>query len=122
MTEIEYFARLGSMLGYYTFREDTCNGANRPMDLTWWDSDSDEYYEDFILHLERENLFIKDEETLDKLFCQREYIPSNVIGIINVTDVDRIEYLMAVTKRTCQVNNAFAYIQNIFLRKTTKVL
>lgn len=26
MTEIEYFSRLGSMLGYHPFTEDTCNG------------------------------------------------------------------------------------------------
>lgn len=37
MTEIEYFSRLGSMPGYHPFTEDTCNGKNRPMDLTWWD-------------------------------------------------------------------------------------
>jgi hypothetical protein len=55
------------MLGYHPFTEDTCNGENRPMDLTWWGSPKHEYWHDFILHMERENLFNKDEETLEKL-------------------------------------------------------
>lgn len=66
MTEIEYFSRLGSMLGYYPFTEDTCNGSVRPMDLSWWGSFDGEYWHDLVLHLERENWFKKDEETLDK--------------------------------------------------------
>jgi hypothetical protein len=33
MTEIEYFSRLGSILGYYPFTEDTGDGSYRPMTL-----------------------------------------------------------------------------------------
>lgn len=106
MTEIEYFSRLGSMLGYHSFTEDTCNGYNRAMDLTWWDNFGGEYWDDLILHLERENYFDKDEETLDKLFCEREYTPSNVIGILNARDPNRIDELMSIATRTCKVGNA----------------
>lgn len=106
MTEIEYFSRLGSMLGYHPFTEGTCNGKNRAMDLTWWGSFDNDYWHDFILHLERENLFKKDEETLDKLFCEREYVPSNVIGIINVRNRDRIDYLIKIAEATCKIENA----------------
>ncbi|TWI59642.1 hypothetical protein IQ10_00062 [Halalkalibacter nanhaiisediminis] len=35
MSEIEYFSRLGLMLGYWSYTEDTTNGTYRPMDLTW---------------------------------------------------------------------------------------
>ncbi|MED1745749.1 hypothetical protein [Brevibacillus borstelensis] len=106
MTEIEYFSRLGSMLGYHPFTEDTCNGKNRAMDLTWWGSFDNDYWHDFILHLERENLFKKDEETLDKLFCEREYVPENVIGIMNVRNRDRIDQLVQMSKATCKIQNA----------------
>lgn len=108
MTEIEYFSRLGSMLGYHPFTEDTCNGAYRPMDLTWWgDYDStDGYWNDFVLHLERENLFNKDVETLEKLFAEREYVPNNVIGIMNVQNKDRIDHLIRLTKKMSSVENA----------------
>ncbi|WP_080833568.1 hypothetical protein [Cohnella massiliensis] len=106
MTEIEYFSRLGSMLGYHPFTEDTCGRTSRPMDLSWWGSFDGEYWHDLILHLERENLFQKDEETLDKLFCDRDYIPTNVIGIMNVQNRDRIDELIEVAKRTCKIANA----------------
>jgi hypothetical protein len=106
MTEIEYFSRLGSMLGYYPFTEDTCNGSVRPMDLSWWGSFDGEYWHDLVLHLERENLFKKDEETLDKLFCERECMPANVIGIMNVQNQDRIAELIAMARRTCKITNA----------------
>lgn len=106
MTEIEHFSRLGSMLGYFPFTEDTCNGQNRPMDLTWWDNWDGEYWNDFVLHLERENYFKKDEETLEKLFCEREYSPSNVIGIMNVRNKERIETLLTQAKTICNVENA----------------
>jgi hypothetical protein len=105
MTEIEYFSRLGSMLGYHPFTEDTCDGTYRPMDLTWWGNYDDEYWHDFVLHLERENLFNKDEETLDKLFCDREYIPKNVIGIMNVRNKEKIAELVKISKATCKINN-----------------
>ena len=44
IAEIEYFSRLGSMLGYFSFTEDTCNGSYRAMDLTWWENDNEEYW------------------------------------------------------------------------------
>ncbi|WP_214626578.1 hypothetical protein [Paenibacillus agaridevorans] len=106
MTEIEYFSRLGSMLGYHPFTEDTYNGKNRPMDLTWWNNFDGEYWNDLVLHLERENLFNKDEETLDKLFCNREVIPMNAIGIMNVRNFERIVELVDKAKATCMIENA----------------
>lgn len=106
MTEIEYFSRLGTMLGYHPFTEDTCDGTSRPMDLSWWGSFDKEYWHDLILHMERENSYKKDEETLDKLFCDREYTPMNVIGIMNVSNQDTINELIATAKRTCQIDNA----------------
>ncbi|KUP22073.1 hypothetical protein [Paenibacillus sp. DMB5] len=105
MTEIEYFSRLGSMLGYHSFTEDTCNGQNRPMDLTWWDNDDGEYWQDFILHLERENLFKKDEETLEKILTSREYVPNNAIGIMNVLNRNRINELVSIAIATCEIPN-----------------
>lgn len=106
MTEIEHFSRLGSMLGYFPFTEDTCNGENRPMDLTWWDNFDGEFWNDFVLHLERENYFNKDEETLEKIFCEREYTPSNIIGIMNVRNHERIEELISLSKLMCKSDNA----------------
>jgi hypothetical protein len=94
------------MLGYHSFTEDTVDATNRPMDLTWWDNYDGEGWNDFILHMERENFFKKDEETLGKLFFDREYIPANVIGIINVRDTERIDELLAIAKRTCKIANA----------------
>lgn len=105
MSEIEYFSRLGSMLGYDPFTEDTINGTYRPMDLSWWDNWDGEYWNSHILHLERENYFKKDIETLDKLLKHDE-IPLNVIGILNVKDCVRIEELLDYTKKKCNVENA----------------
>jgi hypothetical protein len=65
-----------------------------------------EYWYDLILHLERENLPDKDEITLDKLFCDREVRPLNVIGIMNVPCKDRIKELLRIAKATCKVDNA----------------
>lgn len=93
------------MLGYLPFTEDTCGGENRPMDLTWWGSYDGEYWHDLILHLERENLFPKDQETLDKLFCDREYVPINAIGIMNVRSKERVEELVKIAKATCRIEN-----------------
>lgn len=94
MSEIHYFSALGSMLGYHPFTEDTCDGTYRPMDLTWWGGYKNDYWHDFVLHMERENLYAKDKETLDKLFAEREYRPVNTIGIMNVKDSKRIEELL----------------------------
>ena len=106
MTEIEYFSRLGSMLGYYPFTEDTCDGTYRPMDLTWWGNHDDDYWHDFVLHLERENFYQKDEETLEKLFAEREVIPTNAIGIINVPHKERIDYLLQIMEKFSKVKNS----------------
>lgn len=106
MTEIEYFSRLGSMLGYFPFTEDTCNGSYRPMDLTWWDNYDGEYWYNFILHLERENLFKKDYETLEKLFDKREMVPENVIGIITVPNTYRMNELIKLAQGMCKIENA----------------
>jgi hypothetical protein len=76
------------------------------MDLTWWGSYENEYWHDFILHLERENLFKKDEETLYKLFGDREFVPANAIGIMNVRNHDRIDELLQIAKTTCKIENA----------------
>ncbi|MCY6354382.1 hypothetical protein [Clostridium sp. ZS2-4] len=103
--EIDYFTQLGEMLGYFSFVEDTKPnkdyGRSRPMDLAWWKSDEridKECFTKLVLHLERENLWNKDIETLDKLFCKTEekYIPTNVIGIQNVESVSRIKYLNGI--------------------------
>ncbi|WP_096202951.1 hypothetical protein [Bacillus sp. FJAT-45350] len=118
MTEIEYFSRLGSMLGYYPFTEDTCDGTCRPMDLSWWGNFDGEYWYDLILHMERENLFKKDVETLDKLFCDREYIPKNVIGILNVRNKERIDELVKSAQSTCKIDNALLIFKTY---STTKV-
>lgn len=106
MSEIEYFSRLGSMLGFHPFTEDTCDGTYRPMDLTWWGNYDEDYWHDFVLHLERENFFNKDEETLKKLFDKREHVPHNVIGIINAPNKDRIDHLVTVTKKISSIENA----------------
>src|SRR5690606_38054676 len=73
--EIEYFANLGEALGYDAFIEDSkpdkTKGRSRPMDLSWWKWDSridQESYVSLILHLERENQWDKDIDTIDKLF------------------------------------------------------
>ncbi|WP_309119915.1 hypothetical protein [Paenibacillus sp.] len=108
MTEIEYFSRLGSMLGYYPFTEDTCNGKRRAMDLTWWGSYSyeEDYWHDFVLHLERENYFKKDEETLDKLFADEEPTPRHAIGILNVRNGARADELLKRAKSMCRLDEA----------------
>jgi hypothetical protein len=100
--EIEYFAKLGEYLGYDSFVEDYKPnlklGRSRPMDLSWWKYDArkneDEYIK-LVLHLERENLWTKDEETIEKLFSKTEeaYVPDYVIGIQNVGNKERIGIL-----------------------------
>ncbi|QIZ08467.1 hypothetical protein HFZ78_18580 [Priestia megaterium] len=106
MAEIEYFSRLGSMMGYLPFTEDTCNSTYRAMDLTWWDDFDGKYWHDFILHLERENIFKKDFETLEKLFSNREPVPQNVIGIMSIKNEARIEELVIEAKIMCKIKNA----------------
>lgn len=97
--EIDYFANLGEMLGYFAFIEDSkpdkIKGRSRPMDLSWWHWDErkdKEYFTGLILHLERENSWNKDIETIEKLFSitDNAYSPHNVIGIQNVQNEERI--------------------------------
>lgn len=111
MADINYFARLGSMLGFWAFTEDTADGSNNPMDLTWWDDLVDKgditEWETFVLHLEKENLYKKDKETLNKLFKYNiELNPQNVIGIVNVLNKERIEQLLKYAKKICKHENA----------------
>lgn len=107
MTEIEYFSRLGSMMGYDPFTEDTCNGSYRPMDLTWWDNFEDDQWNDFILHLERENYFNKDVDTLHKLFDERDMLsPQNAIGILKVQTEEKMEELIVKAKQMSKLENA----------------
>lgn len=106
--EIEYFANLGEMLGFTAFVEDSkmdkVKGRSRPMDLSWWKWDvtvSQEEDAYLALHLERENLWNKDEDTIEKLFSETEegFIPHNVIGIQNVVSVERMEYLNTIVRQ-----------------------
>jgi len=107
--EIDYFASLGESLGFISFVEDTKPnhdyGRSRPMDLAWWKWDervSSELFQELVLHLERENLWNKDFETIEKLFCKtdKSFLPTQVIGIINVECKERINELQTeVIKR-----------------------
>lgn len=115
--EIDYFANLGEMLGFHVYVEDSkpdkSKGRSRPMDLAWWRWDeriNKEHYVGLILHLERENLWNKDVETIEKLFSKtdEEYIPHNVIGIQNIESASRIEPLnrLVIRKNREQGSNA----------------
>jgi hypothetical protein len=115
--EIDYFANLGEMLGYDAFIEDSKfdkgKGRSRPMDLSWWKWDArfdDEHFLYLALHLERESVWDKDVDTIEKLFSQTDvnYIPHNVIGIQFVESLERIAYLndLIVIKNKNQKSNA----------------
>jgi hypothetical protein len=114
--EIDYFATVGEMLGYFTFVEDAkfdkTKGRSRPMDLSWWKWDArvdSENYEYLSLHLERENQLNRDTETIQKLFFKtnKDYIPHNVIGIQFVDSEERIKYLneLILKKNNVQKSN-----------------
>ncbi|MFJ7849193.1 hypothetical protein ACIQZM_11450 [Peribacillus sp. NPDC097206] len=114
--EIDYFANLGEMLGFDSFIEDTkfdkTMGRSRPMDLSWWKYDGRVDEENFLylaLHLERESIWTKDMETIEKLFSDTEegFIPHNVIGIQYIESVDRMESLneLIVQKNVVQNSN-----------------
>lgn len=114
--EIDYFANLGEMLGFNAFVEDSkfdkAVGRSRPMDLSWWKWDAridDEHFLFLALHLERENVWNKDVDTIEKLFSQteKEYIPHNVIGIQYIESAERIHYLneLVLQKNTVQQSN-----------------
>ncbi|MHA2402334.1 MAG: hypothetical protein ACXADH_05020 [Candidatus Kariarchaeaceae archaeon] len=101
LKEIDYFARLGSVLGFDIFTEDTIDGTQRAMDLTWWgdfDAERDEW-QTLILHLERENYYKKAEDTLDKLYNYKKYRPLYRIGIIHVRNEDRIIKLQKIASK-----------------------
>jgi len=115
--EIGYFANLGEILGFDAFVEDykldKDRGRSRPMDLSWWKLDSrvdKDNYAYLALHLERENLWNKDEETIDKLFSKTEVDcePRNVIGIQYVESKERVDYLnkIIIKKNKVQKTNA----------------
>jgi hypothetical protein len=115
--EIDYFANLGEMLGFDAFIEDSkfdkSKGRSRPMDLSWWKWDArfdDEHFLYLALHLERENLWSKDVDTIEKLFSQteEEYIPHNVISIQFIESADRIDYLndLILQKNAVQQSSA----------------
>lgn len=100
--EINYFADLGEMLGFDSYIEDSkfdkSKNRSRPMDLAWWKWDKREDQENYhylALHLERESLPMKDEETIEKLFYEtaEAFIPNDVVGILYVDSEERISYL-----------------------------
>ncbi|MCB0193667.1 MAG: hypothetical protein KDJ65_17095 [Anaerolineae bacterium] len=106
LRELNYFFELGQRKNYESFTEDM-TGSLRLMDLSWWDNYSNGYWHNLVLHLERENLWNKDEETLLKLFQKdRNHVPSNVIGMIPVPDQKRIDELLKIAQSTCNVDNA----------------
>jgi hypothetical protein len=74
--------------------------------------------------MERENMFKKDEETLDKLFCDREYIPANAIGIMNVHNRDRINDLIEIAKQTYSSEKRQLYFDEVYayLLKKSEVI
>jgi hypothetical protein len=113
--EIEYFAQLGEFLGFHVFIEDykfdLSKGRSRPMDLSWWKWDERLDLEAFAylaLHLERENYWDKDMDTIDKLFSKTEegYIPHNVIAIQNVETEARIKELNKIVKNRNKKQNS----------------
>jgi hypothetical protein len=114
--EIDYFANLGEMLGFDSFIEDSkfdkSMGRSRPMDLSWWKWDAridDENFLYLALHLEREFIWNKDVETIEKLFSDTKegFVPHNVIGIQYIESANRIDYLndLVLQKNTVQQSN-----------------
>lgn len=118
--EIDYFANLGEMLGFDAFIEDSkfdkTMGRSRPMDLSWWKYDGRKDEENYLylaLHLEREFIWTKDIETIEKLFSDTEegFIPHNVIGIQYIESVDRMDYLndLIIQKNAVQNSNVLMF-------------
>lgn len=108
VSEIEYFTRLGLMLGYWSFTEDTLNGTYRPMDLTWWDDydPKSEEWGRFVLHLEKENSPSKRDVTLEKLFSlDRGILPENAIGILQIRKENHIDELLKKALDMCKLSN-----------------
>jgi len=105
--EISYFSQLGEYLGLFSFVEDgrpPKTGRSRPMDLSWWQlnelKDKDNFHK-LVLHLERENIFDKTTETIDKLFadCEDVFIPEYLIGIQIVESAEKIDKLNELVKK-----------------------
>ena len=105
------------MLGFDAYVEDSkfdqLKGRSRPMDLSWWKWDArfdNMNFQYLAAHLERENVWNKDVDTIQKLFSDTEegYVPHNVIGIRNLESDRRIEYLndLIVKKNAVQKSNA----------------
>ncbi|MFK3939206.1 hypothetical protein ACI2JA_17025 [Alkalihalobacillus sp. NPDC078783] len=100
--EIDYFACLGEWLGFDAYVVDSkrndLTGRSRPMDLSWWKWDTrfdKENYISLSLHLERESLPQKAEDTIEKLFTESAegYHPEHVIGIQYVDSLADIDQL-----------------------------
>lgn len=113
--EIDYFANLGEVLGFDAFVEDSkfdkIKGRSRPMDLSWWKWDARKDKEKFsylALHLERESMWKKDIDTIEKLFSETEegFIPHNVIGIQYVESAERIEMLNDLIIKKNKIQNS----------------
>lgn len=103
MKELDYFQRLGTMLGYDAYTEDAAGANYRRMDLSWWGeyNPKTDMYGSLILHLERENVYQKDVETLEKLCgdVHKDWYPVYRIAIINVRDPLRIEELQRIARK-----------------------
>lgn len=112
MKEIDYFARLGCMLGYDTFTEDTIDGTHRPMDLTWWGDYDYTEWTTLVLHLERENSPVKAYETLEKLSeYDKKYKPLNRIGIIRVENIRDMNDLQKTAIKLFSTGNVLIIYQ-----------
>ncbi|MDI4648074.1 hypothetical protein [Cohnella hashimotonis] len=55
---------------------------------------------------------------LDKLFCDREVRPYNVIGIMSIPSIYRVEELLSIAKATCKVDNALLVFKTYSSRKS----
>lgn len=103
LKEINYFAKLGSMLGYLPCTEDMRYETMKLMDLSWKQTLTKDKPLTLILHMERENNPNKAEETIDKLlpgykpgsYFEEEYKDRYfyVIGIQRLKTGDQVEGL-----------------------------
>ncbi|MGI2328495.1 hypothetical protein [Planococcus sp. YIM B11945] len=114
--EIAHFATLGEMLGFDAFIEDSkfdqTKGRSRPMDLSWWkwDPKDSENYAYLALHLERENVWGKAIETIEKLFSKTDegFVPHNVIGIQRIASGEKISALNCMVAKKNAVQQSVA--------------
>lgn len=130
LREIEYFCRLGDMLGFRSYIEDArINGEteiSRRMDMSWWKWDARKDQENFVelaLHLERESSPKKDLDTIEKLFSQSAegYQPTNVIGIQYVTAKVRVNELNQMIKERNALQNGNALMVYRYVDPSLKV-